>query len=56
MSGFRGGTRSISGTLRKRPTVIYLIVPEQISYYAVLLNLFYTACFEALPDELAFGQ
>jgi type IV secretion system protein VirD4 len=33
--------------LRKRPTVIYLIAPEhRIKYYSVILNLFYTACFE----------
>jgi type IV secretory pathway TraG/TraD family ATPase VirD4 len=35
------------GGLREQPTVIYLIVPEhKISYFAVILNLFYTACFE----------
>ncbi len=33
--------------LRRQPTVIYLIVPEhKISYFSVILNLFYTACFE----------
>ena len=35
------------GRLRRQPTVIYLIVPEhKISYFSVILNLFYTACFE----------
>jgi type IV secretion system protein VirD4 len=35
------------GGLREQPTVIYLIVPEhKISYFSVILNLFYTACFE----------
>jgi type IV secretory pathway TraG/TraD family ATPase VirD4 len=33
--------------LRERPTVIYLIVPEhKIRYFSVILNLFYSACFE----------
>ena len=33
--------------LRRQETVIYLIVPEhKIRYFSVILNLFYTACFE----------
>jgi type IV secretion system protein VirD4 len=33
--------------LRESKTIIYLIVPEdQIRYFSVLLNMFYTACFE----------
>lgn len=44
---FSGRNTVEIGALRARPTVIYLIVPEhKISYYGVLLNLFYTACFE----------
>ncbi|HKH46226.1 MAG TPA: type IV secretory system conjugative DNA transfer family protein [Thermoanaerobaculia bacterium] len=44
--------------LRKRPTAIYVIVPEhQIRYFGLLVNLFYSACFaECLksgsPDDL----
>jgi len=43
---------------RKRPTAIYVIVPEhQIRYFGLLVNLFYSACFaECLkpgsPDDL----
>lgn len=33
--------------LRTKKTIIYLIVPEdQIRYFALILNLFYSACFE----------
>ena len=33
--------------LRQEPTVVYLVVPEhKIRYVSVILNLFYTACFE----------
>ena len=33
--------------LRNRKTIIYLITPEaQIKYFSILLNLFYSACFE----------
>ncbi len=33
--------------LRKEPTVIFLIVPEnKIRYFSIILNLFYTVCFE----------
>jgi type IV secretion system protein VirD4 len=32
--------------LRKRPTAIYVIIPEhQIRYFGLLVNLFYSACF-----------
>jgi type IV secretion system protein VirD4 len=32
--------------LRKRPTALYVIVPEhQIRYFGLLINLFYSACF-----------
>jgi type IV secretion system protein VirD4 len=33
--------------LRKELTIIYLIVPEdQIPYFSIIMNLFYTACFQ----------
>ena len=44
--------------LRKRPTAIYVIVPEhQVRYFGLLVNLFYSTCFaECLkssgPDDL----
>jgi type IV secretion system protein VirD4 len=48
------GVRSLTASdtvdirsLRERPAVIYLIVPEhKVRWYGLLLNLFYTACFE----------
>jgi len=37
--------------LRSEKTAIYLIVPERkVSYYALLLNLFYFTCFETFSD------
>ncbi len=33
--------------LRKEKTIIYIIVPEhQVRYFSILINLFYSACFE----------
>jgi type IV secretion system protein VirD4 len=44
---FSGDNTADIAALRERPTVIYLIVPEhKVRYYGVILNLFYTACFE----------
>ena len=33
--------------LRREPTVVYLIVPEEkVRYFSLIINLFYSACFE----------
>jgi len=43
------GSDSIDiSNFRKEKTITYLIVPEhQINYFSLVLNLFYTACFES---------
>ncbi len=47
------GTDSIDiKNFRKEKTITYLIVPEhQISYFSLILNLFYTACFESCLED-----
>lgn len=38
--------------LRHEKTVIYIIIPEhQIGYYSLLINLFYSACFEYILQD-----
>ena len=33
--------------LRREPTIIYIITPEEkVSYFSLIINLFYSACFE----------
>ena len=38
--------------LRKEKTIVYVIVPEhQLRYFAIIVNLFYTACFKYCIDH-----
>ncbi len=44
-------------SIRDKPTVIYLIVPEhKIHYFSITLNLFYSACFEHCLSDWQEGN
>ena len=42
--------------LRKEKTIIYLIVPEHlVKYFSIIINLFYSACFEYCIKEITWN-